>query len=81
MVSTIQSDISGKQISSKESYKVSIFNRSTGTHIDMDMSHEEVTKEKILDAVKLALKNNIKWYKLSKKSDGSGWERKETETE
>ncbi len=79
MTSTIQSDITGKQISSKQSYKVSVFNRSTGTHIDFDCTHEDMEKNKILAAVGLSLKNGVSWYKLSKNGDTGKWEREEVE--
>jgi|APSaa5957512535_1039671.scaffolds.fasta_scaffold06084_15 hypothetical protein len=79
MVSTIQSDVTGKQISSKESYKVSVFNRSTGTHIDIDCSHDDVKNNKGMDIIALAIKNNIKWYKLVKDEKTGKWNRDEVE--
>ena len=60
----IISDITGKNIPKKLSYKVSVTSRSNNTILDFDGTKEDLENNKIWDAVKLALQNGNEWYQL-----------------
>ena len=72
---TLNSDITGKPITKEMSYKVDIFNRSTGLHIEIDASKEELEEEKFFNGVQLAIQNGRKWYKLTKNNSTGRWDK------
>jgi len=72
---TLNSDISGKPIQKELSYKVDIFNRSTGVHLEIDASKEELADNKIFNAMELAIQNGRKWYKLTKNKESGRWDK------
>ena len=75
----IISDITGKTVNKKSSYKVSITNRSDNTHLDLDGTKEDLAGNNIWETIKLAISNGAEWYKLTKINDK--WERVTIEKE
>lgn len=70
----IISDITGKTVAKLQSYKVDIFNRSTGCHIEIDASMDELNENKFAEAIACAIRNGVQWYKIQKDSEGR-WQR------
>lgn len=68
----IQSDITGKQIGKKESYKVDIYSRGSTTHLEFDSEFDYVK-----DLIANAIKNGQKWYKIQKDQNTGKWKREE----
>ena len=65
----IISDITEKVVAKNRSYKVDIFNRDSGCHIEIDGTFEEFNNQKLVDSINLALGNGKKWYKLARKDN------------
>lgn len=72
----IISDISGQTVAKKFAYKVDIFNRDSGTHLEVDGTFEEFKSTPFDSVIANALQNGKKWYKISKNDQGK-WERVE----
>lgn len=75
----IISDFTGKTVNKKQSYKIQIFSRGSGTHLDIDGSMEDLKKNKIWDSIALALQNGNNWYTLVKNNETKKWDRIEVD--
>ena len=73
----IISDITGKTVSKLLSYKVDVFSRSTGCHLEIDME----LSEQLSNLLAVAIGNGRKWYKLNKSKESGKWEKLEVETQ
>lgn len=67
----IISDITGKTVSKDLTYKMDIFSRSSGCHIEIDLE----SNPELMNLISVALKNGRKWYKLTKNKDTKEWQR------
>ena len=73
----IISDLTGKTVAKVQSYKVDVFNRSTGCHLEFDTE----TQKELMEMLSLAIQNGQKWYKITKNQDTGKWERLKIETQ
>jgi len=73
----IISDLTGKTVAKNQSYKIDVFNRSTGCHLEFDTE----SNEQLMNMLSLSIQNGQKWYKITKNQDTGKWERKPLETQ
>lgn len=84
MTNATFTDITGKVHPSNDTYKVDILKRGENVHLEFDCTWKDIQNNTLKELMQLAQqdKDDLKgknWYKISKKSDGTGWERKEVE--
>jgi hypothetical protein len=71
MTEAIISDLTGKTVNKKQSYKVDIFSRGNSTHLEFDCEgNPELT-----NMLSVAVKNGCQWYKITKNKTTNEWER------
>lgn len=79
MANAVLSDVSGKVYASNRTYRMSLFNRSNSTHLDIDISWQEMQENTPEQIIKMALQDKSEvagqqWYKIQKNQEGK-WER------
>lgn len=73
----IISDTTGKTISKDVSYKVDVFSRSNGVHIEFDTE----LNDQLSNLISLSIANGQKWYKLTKNTQTGKWDRIKLDTQ
>jgi hypothetical protein len=70
MTEAIISDLTGKTVNKKQSYKCDVYSRGNGTHIEFDCEGND----QLLNMIALAVQNGVTWYKIKKDESGT-WNR------